>query len=173
MPATYESIATSTASGSTSTVTFSSIPSTYTDLVVIVQYQGTANSGVWLQYNNDTGTNYSITNLIGSFGGATVSYANPNQPYVWADTYYQGTGTVLTDRAIAKAHIMNYSNTTTFKSTLCRSDDVRTTAADAGTVYLGVSLWRNTSAITRVDVLSGGGNFVAGSTFTLYGIKAA
>jgi hypothetical protein len=172
MPSTYSSIATSTASGSTSSVAFSSIPSTYTDLIVIVQYQGTANSGVWLQYNSDSSTNYSIVNVIGS-QNTTATYANPNQPYVWTDTYYQGTGTVLTDRAISKSHIMNYSNTTTFKTTLCRSDDVRTTGTTDGTVYSGVSLWRNTSAITRIDVLSSGGNFVAGSTFTLYGIKAA
>lgn len=172
MPATYEAIATSTASGSSSTITFSSIPSTYTDLVLIAQYQCSVSGGLWLRYNGDTATNYSIANMIGS-QNTFATYVDVNEPYIWADTYYQGTGTVTTDRAIVKANVMNYANTTTFKTTLLRSDDVRTTGSSDGTVYAGAATWRSTSAVTQIDVLSAAGNFVSGSTFSLYGIKAA
>lgn len=174
MPAgnTYVAIATSTASGSTSSVTFSSIPSTYTDLFIIAQYQCSVSGGLWLRYNSDTASNYSILNMIGS-QNTNATYADASEPYIWADTYYQGTGTVTTDRAIVQAHVMNYANTTIFKTTLLRSDDVRTTGSTDGTVYFGAATWRSTSAVTQIDVLSAAGNFVSGSTFSLYGIKAA
>lgn len=172
MSNTYKAIFTTTASGSTSFVDISSIPSTYTDLVLVAQYMCTANGGVYLQYNGDTATNYSIQNMIG-VTGATASYSDANEPYIWADTYYMGTGTVSTDRPIVKANIMNYANTSMFKTTLLRSDDVRTSGSpNDGTVYSGVATWRSTSAITSIKVLAGNGNFVAGSTFSLYGIKA-
>ena len=169
---TYEAIATSTASGSSSTLTFSSIPATYTDLVFVAQYQCSANGGLFIRYNNDSATNYSVVNMIGS-QDTTATYSDPNEPYIWADTYYQGTGTVTTDRAIVKAQIMNYLSTSMFKTTLLRSDDVRTTASNHGTIYAGVATWRSTSAITQIDVLTAAGNFISGSTFSLYGIKEA
>ena len=172
MPKTYTPIATRTVDTSVTSVTFSSVPSTYTDLVLIAQYQCTSNGGLWIRYNGDTGTNYSVVNMIGS-QNTKASYADANEPYIWADTYYQGTGTVLTDRPIVRAQIMNYSNTTAYKATLTRGDDVRTTGSSDGTIYAGVSTWRNTAAINQIDVLSASGNFVLGSTFTLYGIKAA
>jgi hypothetical protein len=174
MPAsnTYEAIATSTASGSSSTITFSSIPDTYTDLVFVAQYQCSLNGGLFLRYNNDSATNYSVVNMIAS-QNTTASYLDTNEPYIWADTYYQGTGTVTTDRAIVKAQIMSYLSTSKFKTTLLRSDDVRTTGVSDGTVYAAAATWRSTSAITQIDVLAAAGNFIAGSTFSLYGIKAA
>jgi hypothetical protein len=66
---------------------------------------------------------------------------------------------------------MNYSNSTTYKTVLGRSNRASSdTAADVG-------LWRSTSAITRIDLAMGGSfptnNFASGSTFTLYGIAAA
>ena len=65
-------------------------------------------------------------------------------------------------------HIQNYSNATTYKTTLSRAN-----VADV-TVRAIVGLWRSTNAITEIDIISSGGNnFISGSTFTLYGIKAA
>lgn len=170
---TYEAIATQTLGSASASVTFSSIPGTYTDLILITQYMNNINGGLWLQYNGDSGTNYSIVNLISDATNTPATYATGNQPYIWADTYLTGTGTVATDRPMTISHIMNYADTTKFKTTLCRSGDVRTTSSTAGTSYLGVSTWRNTSAINSITISAGGVNFIATSTFSLYGIKAA
>jgi hypothetical protein len=64
-------------------------------------------------------------------------------------------------------NFMNYSNTTTFKTIINRGNE-----ASATTIAF-VNLWRSTSAINSINIEQpGGGNFAAGSTFTLYGIKA-
>jgi hypothetical protein len=65
---------------------------------------------------------------------------------------------------------MNYSNTSTYKTSISRSGN----PASEGTDVI-VGLWRNTAAISTIDIvtLSGGTQFVAGSIFTLYGIAAA
>jgi hypothetical protein len=170
---TYVAIATQTLGSAVSSVTFSSIPATYTDLILVTQYMNSANGGLFLQYNGDSGTNYSVINVISSATFSTSSYVDPDEPYIWADTYLQGTGSVTTDRPMTISHIMNYANTTTFKTTLLRSGDVRTTSSTDGTSYMGVALWRNTSAINSITVLSGAGNFIVTSTFSLYGIASA
>ena len=170
---TYVAIATQTLGSAASSVTFSSIPAIYTDLILVTQYMSSANGGLFLQYNGDSGNNYSIVNLISSANTNPSTYTTADQPYVWADTYLQGTGTVTTDRPMTISHIMNYANTTTFKTTLLRSGDVRTTSSTDGTSYMGAALWRNTSAINSITVLCGGGNFIVTSTFSLYGIASA
>ena len=63
--------------------------------------------------------------------------------------------------------IMNYSNTTTYKTALSRSNN-----ANTGTDAI-VGLWRSTAAINSIVVLISGNQFATGSTFTLYGIKSA
>ena len=170
---TYVAIATQTLGSPAASVTFSSIPAIYTDLILITQYMNTINGGLFLQYNGDSGTNYSVVNVISSATFSPSSYVDADEPYIWADTYLQGTGTVTTDRPMTVSHIMNYANTSTFKTTLLRSSDVRTTSSTDGTAYAGVATWRNTSAINSITILSSGGNFIATSMFSLYGIAAA
>jgi hypothetical protein len=64
-------------------------------------------------------------------------------------------------------HFMNYSNTTTYKTALVRGNN-----ASSGVDAI-VNNWRNTAAITNIDVIANSSTFTSGSTFTLYGIKAA
>ncbi len=64
-------------------------------------------------------------------------------------------------------NIMNYANTTTYKTTLQRGISV------SESTELDASLWRNTAAITSIDISANGGNLVSGSTFNLYGILGA
>lgn len=162
MPATYEPISTQTlANNTTATVTFSSIPSTYTDLILV--FGGTRTTGasdIFLRFNSDTATNYSRTYLSGN-GSSAASARGSNE------TAFNGGGYVQTVIGSSIFQIFNYANTTTFKTVLARTNytDVAVSA------YVG--LWRATpAAITTIDV--GTGNFFAsGSTFTLYGIKAA
>jgi hypothetical protein len=166
MTATYEKIETTTLGSATGTVTFSSIPATYTDLVLILNLGATTEgSGMRLRFNSDTGNNYSGTNLVGT-GSNVISNKYPNFDAVLPD-WYVSTGASIAQ--VEVINIMNYSNTTTYKTILSRAGRA-TSETDPGTVAV-VSLWRNTNAISSIQ-LSLANNYSAGSTFTLYGIKA-
>ena len=166
MPRTYEPIATRTLNTDTSTITFSSIPSTYTDLVLFVNAYSTStgNDNIGLVINGDSGTNYSWTRMYGVSGvSGTTRTASANQ-------IGQGTfGTGSTKYSPVIYNIMNYSNATTFKTVLGRANE------PVGQVTTLVGLWRSTAAITSLtlNLYASGANYGAGSTFTLYGIKAA
>jgi len=164
MPKTYEPIATTTLSSAAADVTFSSIPGTYTDLILVSRAINTtgATSGS-MQFNADTGSNYSNTFIEGTGSAAS---SNRNSNVTFALIYYNNNA--ATDGiSVSIAHINNYSNTTTNKTSLTRFG----TAGSLVGAY--VSLWRNTSAINSIKIIAGGQNFQSGSTFTLYGIKAA
>jgi hypothetical protein len=166
---TYEPIATQTLGSAAASVTFSSISGSYTDLVLIENGgNSTAGQAFIFQVGNgsiDTGSNYSYTILNGT-GSAATSYRYSSQTsgiFAWS-----GPPTSIGDIGIAQ--FMNYSNTTTYKTVLVRYSSASGT--NAGTDAM-VSLWRSTSAINTIKVSSISGNILAGSTFTLYGIKAA
>ena len=166
MASTYEPIATQTLGSSASSVTFSSISGSYTDLILIGYISGVSTAtGVGMQFNSDTGNNYSMTGLAGS-GTAASSFRQSSIDYIRFS--YEGTYRT-TNQGIFALNLMNYSNTTTYKTTISRND-VSTDGTEAE-----VGLWRNTAAITAVKLLptNGAYNFNTGSTFTLYGIKAA
>lgn len=161
MPSTYTPIATTTLGSAASSVTFSSISGTYTDLVVI--FSGTGGSvDIQYQFNGDTGTNYSVTRLSGN-GSTAVSNRNTNYASIEADYFAYANST----QTLNICNIMNYSNSTTNKTVLFRSNN-----ASLGT-DVGVGLWRNTAAITQVLIKTNASTFSTGSTFSLYGIKAA
>jgi hypothetical protein len=146
----------------TSSVTLSSIPSTYTDLVLIVS--GTASGGddILMQFNSDTASNYSYTILYGT-GSAAGSTRGSNGTSIFVD-YYGAMGTGQNNRII---QINNYSNTTTNKTTLVRANN-----AASGTDAI-VGLWRSTSAINAIKLFMNSATFSTGTTFNLYGIAAA
>ena len=163
MPATYDPIATQTLGSAAASITFSSIPATYTDLFFVVNGNNvTAASYLFLRFNNDTGSNYSYTNMIGD-GSATASQRQSSISLIRLNANQSGS------TSIWKINVMNYSNTTTNKTMLSRFDFGGT----SGGVEAFVGLWRSTSAINRVDFIPNTGNLAAGMTITLYGIKAA
>ena len=159
MTATYDCIATTTLSTTSSSVAFTSISGSYTDLVLVVA--GVTSSGteaVAVQCNSDTGSNYSRTVLLGN-GTTASSTRDSNQTSA-------GLGVLdSTTQGNTIYHFMNYSNSTTYKTFIARGN-VSSEQARAA-----VGLWRSTSAITSITVLVGT-SFASGSTFTLYGIKA-
>lgn len=159
--ATYEPISTTTLGSNTNTVSFTSISSAYTDLIFV--FEGTMSSGtdMMIQYNSDTGTNYSSTRIRGNGTAASSTLQT-------SDTaFYPAIGT-LAQRQNIIFQIMNYANTTTYKTALDRINN------PVGWVGAHANLWRSTAAITRIDIIgASSGNFATGSTFTLYGIKAA
>lgn len=171
MPAqsTYTPIQTITVSGSSTTsVSFNSVPSTYTDLVVIAQTYNTSNS--FLQYLEigSSGGNYSGT-ILRSDGASGLSSRYGNDNVMLGDSpvgmNYQNSA-----YAVYVYNIFNYANTNTFKSAICQFAGDRN---GAGNVILGAFLKRSTAAVTQVLLSVGGGAFANGSTFTLYGITAA
>jgi hypothetical protein len=161
---TYTPIATTTLGSNASTVTFSSIAGTYTDLVLIMNVISTSSSPnyIYLQYNGDTGSNYSTTILSGN-GTAAQSTRFNNRTNFNID-YNAYPNTSVGNRIV---QIMNYSNTTTYKTGL-----VRANSAASGTDAI-VGLWRSTAAITSIVATHDTAQFTTGSTFTLYGIQAA
>ena len=165
--ATYVPIQTYTLASASSPVTFSSIPSTYTDLVLISSVLGVTGTSYSLQatVNSDSATNYSVTWLLGNGTAASSSRTTS------AASMYLGqlTGYLTTDSPMtAITNFSNYANTTTYKTMLSRGNNAGT---DTEAI---VGLWRSTAAINRIDLsLASGTSFQIGSTFTLYGILAA
>jgi hypothetical protein len=157
---TYTPIATTTLGSAAASYTFSSIPSTYTDLVLIGSIKYTV-SGDYskLTFNGDTATNYSSTYLIGN-GSAASSGRTTSQASI--NVAYDANNETFTDIF----NVQNYANSTTYKTVLNRHS-VAGTRAEAL-----VGLWRSTSAITSLTLTANTG-YAAGSTFTLYGIAAA
>jgi hypothetical protein len=170
MPAgnTYESIATQTLGSDQASVTFSSIPGTYTDLVLIsnVRINQSNSSDIYCQPNGVGTANKSFTFVIGN--GSTASSArgtNDANIRIGAGT---GTSQASGIFGTSISNFMNYSNTTTFKTILSRGSDA-TNAAQAI-----VGLFPSTNAITSIVIYGNNSvNILSGSTFSLFGIKAA
>lgn len=161
MPAgsTYTPIATAQGTGSSSTISFTSIPSTYTDIVAVLTFQTTSGNYINFRVNNLSTSIYSFTQLYGT-GSAAGSARVTGQ----TESLFEATPT-SPNVSNAIIHFQNYSNTTTNKSYLLRSNDsTATVRAIAGMIQL-------TSAINRIDFNSG--TFTSATQITLYGIASA
>lgn len=164
----YVALASTTLTSTANSVTFSSIPSTYTDLVIVGVGQGYTSSSygqLQLFFNGDTGTNYSQTR-VQEFGGTASSNAQTG----WAN----GFPTSWLDWGVPNQHVgmsiinvMNYANTTTYKTVLSRG------FTPGFKTELSVLLWRNTAAITTINVAVNDTPMNISTIFSLYGIKAA
>ena len=160
---TYTPIATTTLGSATASYTFSSIPSTYTDLVLIAIGTATALSNFSLRFNGDSGYNYSRTMIYGN-GSSAASYRVSNyglMPLGDFDT------SQIANHII---NIQNYANATTYKSVVSRWNNNAGTYASLGA---NVGLWLNTAAINSVTALPDSGLLKTGTTLTLYGIASA
>lgn len=167
MAVTYEPIATTTLSSTATTVTLSSISGNYTDLILIVRASVDSDGDLRYRLNSDSASNYSGTLLYGT--GSTVGSVRVSNATSGLTNSYGGFNTTL-GGSVQILQFMNYSNTTAYKTILSRTN------AAANGVDITIGLWRNTSAITSIEIgkNSGmGGTFQIGSTFTLYGIKGA
>jgi predicted secreted protein len=162
MATTYEPIATANGTGSSATITFSSIPGTYTDIIIMGTSKGSFNDeNINIRFNSDTGANYSWTILDGN-GSSASSDRNTTSN----NTYIRG-GVSGTSNSANIFQINNYANTTTYKTAITRANN---TGARLRAV---VGLWRSTSAITSISLVNDSGNFSTETTFTIYGIQAA
>lgn len=171
---TYVALDKVTVSGSSTTsVTFSSIPSTYTDLVIVASTRdnrpSSVDDGLSFRFNSDSGSNYSETFIYGN--GSTSANVRTTNSTFGNVRYIPGSTAATGDLSTTIIHLMNYSNTTTYKTLLSRSGSA------SSTVAANVNLWRSTSAINQITFYGGspttGYVFTSGSTFSLYGIAAA
>lgn len=162
---TYTPISAQTLSSTAASITFSNIPTTFTDLVLVFTPIVTAATTFAVRFNSDSGSNYSATILTGD--GTTAASTRVSSQSEIRISYVGTSRTTNTSNIIAQ--IQNYSNATTYKTLLSRDG-----AASDGTGAI-VGLWRNAAPITSITIipLSGGSIITTGSIFTLYGIKAA
>jgi len=162
---------TQTVSGSTTnTINFTGISQSYTDLMLVVNY-GVTSSSVNVNFRVGTGTldtntsHYSET-FLGGNGSSASSGRNTGLGYGRFNIVGSvGDGSTISANIVA--HFMNYSNATTYKTILSRAGSAIGTypATEAE-----VNLWQQTTAIDTLSIYTSGGYFLAGSTFTLYGI---
>lgn len=164
------------ANGSSGTIDFSSIPATYTNLLIIASGRvsdSASSKNIYIEFNSDTGSNYLSQGTFGSNTTASafsVAAATPQSqngilalPGATATTSYAGGGSIF---------VPGYAGTSFFKSAhatggLWWSNSTSTQLAAQNNV-----LWLNAGAINDIKLIDvGGGNFVSGSIFTLYGMQ--
>jgi hypothetical protein len=170
MPSTYDKIATYTVPSATASYTFTSISGTYTDIVAV--FAGTMTSADYVQFqvgngSVDTGSNYSNTRIVGNGSSASSGRSSNSTNIFTPEPMNTNQGNLI-------INFHNYANTTTYKTTIMRTNVPLTDGGATGTTSATVGLWRSTSAINTIKFYTyAGQTFAAGSTFTLYGIKAA
>lgn len=168
MASTYEPISTTTLGTANATITFSSIPSTYTDLRIIFNAKLTATGSTTtssnVRFNSDTGTNYSYTYVYAdgiSPGSARASNTT--------SAYLIETPNVASIWGLTTIDIFSYAGST-YKTALatCSADQ-----NGSGILTRNVALWRSTSAINSVSLIASSSTWAVGTTATLYGILKA
>ena len=171
----YESIATVTAAGGETSITFSSIPSTYKHLQIRgigkANFSSVASLWATLNFNGDTtAANYANHQLIGDGSTVTASGATATgNIQVMSLVSNNAAETNMFGAAIIDIH--DYASTTKNKTVRSFTGDSRNSTT--GRVELDSGLWLSTAAVTSITLNRPGFPFVAGSVFSLYGIKGA
>lgn len=169
----YESIATTTVgAGGTSTITFSSIPSTYKHLQIRAIARKTATGGIEnldrVTLNSDTGANYS-DHFLYSTGAALFTNADVNNTFmIVSDSSNNTSGAAANVYAATVLDILDYTNTNKYKTlrSFCGLDN-----NGSGACIITSGSWRNTAAITTVTITPNANDFMQYSQFALYGIR--
>jgi hypothetical protein len=169
-PGAFVPIATTTLATSTATVTFSSIPSTYTHLQIRISAQTTGTAYGRLSFNSDTtNANYRSHELVGNGTAASsVAYAQSyggvliNATGGWGNTSGSAASATIID-------ILDYADTNKNKTTRTLAG-LDNNGSDR-TVEFQSGLWLSTSAISTIALTLSANAFASLSSFTLYGIK--
>ena len=164
MATTYEKIQSTTLGSPTSSITFSSITSAYTDLRLVLVAKDTTGDYPYLRLNSDSGSNYSLTRLQGD-GASATSSRQTNQ----TEAFLINGSLTTTIPVLIELDFFSYAGST-FKTFLnSYSGDYN----GSGYAIRMVHLWRSTSAINNINIFVSSGNFATGTTATLYGILRA
>lgn len=164
MATAYNLIASNKLSSSATSITFGSVPNIYTDLIVKWSAQGTGGS-IYLRLNSNTSNSYSYTALRGN-GNSLDSFRESSVSYI-----FLGSQPTSTNWSNGELYIPNYTSNT-------NKTMYSIVAAEGNAAYISnqmmsnSSIYLNSSAITEIQLtLLGGGSFLSGSSFFLYGIK--
>ncbi len=173
-PSSYESIATVTATGSESSLTFSSIPSTYTHLEIRGINRDSSGSGnrLQLRFNGDTGANYAWHWFYGNGAGTLSALGYTSQSSITVNNPSRDGDFNANTYAPFVLNIEDYLSTTKNKVVRSFSGVTNGNASYMIEVDFFTGAWYNTSAITSITCRADA-NFAAGSTFALYGIKGS
>jgi hypothetical protein len=144
-------------------IEFTSIPQTFTDLVVVCSLRGdqNANNGFTNIGFNSSTSNFSTRFLQGDGSGAASSTGTRGIAYLSNAFYTSNTFDSTT------VYIPNYTGSTNKSFS---ADSVVENNATSGWQFLVAGLWSNTAAITSIQITPNTGNFIAGSIISLYGV---
>lgn len=169
MALTYKLISYTTLTTSATSIEFSSIPNTYTDLVLRVSARDTsASTGRWIRLRfNSTTTNYAETYLAGTGSAASSGKTSSNNAF-GASGWIASTGSTNTANTFSniEVYIPSYNVSQNKPMSAVGMEENNTTAANMGLV---AGLWVNTAAITSISILPNT-EFALGSSFFLYGV---
>lgn len=162
--ASYNSIASATGTGSSGSITFSSIPSTYSHLQVRYYYKTSATAALYLRMNSDSGSNYSNHEIVADTSTATsTGSASQTQGRLGASN---GKSDYQPCAGIVDLH--DYANTSKYKTF---SDFSGNQIQFAGSdLDIRSGMWMNTSAINSLTIYLSSGNFTTDTVIGLYGI---
>jgi hypothetical protein len=172
MPSTYTLIASNVLGSSAASVTFSAIPSTYTDLVLRTSIRSDRAAGfdnIDIRFNGDSATNYSRTIISGD--GSSASSSRTSSASNWDAAIVDGNTATSNTFSNGELYIPNYTSTSSRAgSYFGAQEDNSATAYIRGNAYL----YRGSSAISSIAMTpSNGTNWLSGSSFYLYGIKSS
>jgi hypothetical protein len=168
----WTQISSQTVTGSAvATVSFTSIPGTYKDLILVSRPRGTAAVAavnLQMQFNSDTGANYDWGTI--SAASATVTYGTSvGANSIRVGAISAGTSINANRYGSVTVEIVQYTNISMEKDIISRSWDDASRTTGTFRRQDGGGTWRNTAAITRIDLAMDSGNIDVGSTFVLYG----
>ena len=167
--ATYKPLQSIQLTTDTTTVTFSGIPQDYTDLEIVISARcsHSSNSNFYYRVNGDTSSSYSVTRLQGNGSTAVSNRGSSNTVgYIGYTDAADSSSSIFGN---TKIYVNNYSNSTNYKTLISKG----ATPGTSGYAAAFVNLYRgSTSPITSISFTPDAGNWVAGSTFDLYGIKS-
>lgn len=168
--ATYTLISSNVLASSAASVTFSSIPATYKDLVIRLSARAD-DTGLLLQMTLNSETSFYSNILLLGNGATASSIKTGGQPYLRAG-YVNPSGSTASTFSSGEIYIPNYTSTTDKAIS-----SLGMTENNASTAYIAnyANLWQTYSAITSItlDMAGSAQNFVSGSSFYLYGISNA
>jgi hypothetical protein len=173
-PTSYESIATVTLGSSQSTISFSSIPSTYKHLqirfIARCSRSDYTAAAVYARFNSDSGSNYS-GHYLGGNGSNAFAYGGANYNFAPAGLA-AGTNVSANIFSGGVIDLLDYQNTNKYKTVRSVAGFNYNTTGSGDEINLQSGSWRNTAAVTSIDfTLETSANFLANSQFALYGIK--
>lgn len=166
----YESIATVTVgSGGSSSISFTSIASTYKHLQIRYNFAVDTNDRVYrMRFNSDSGSNYAFHELAGN-GSSATTYAATSSTGIDGGYNYTASGFSTSYFTGGIMDVLDYANTSKYKTTRAL-DGIDFNGSGRVTLHSG--LWQSTSAVSSITLIPfTNGSFVQNSSFALYGIK--